>query len=500
MLLDPKITWQQYQEKRLDKYSAILQLITIIQNSSDIESRIESIYFLESIGIEGHVLFDFFENLMISDSNEIIRRLAIKKIGRYYLGKAFEPMCWSYKHESSMECILAIIKILGNINNHITREYLINELNNVKLLDFRQGIASLIQENKILNYSNQELALMLINYYIIKFLNDKFDRLRYKIKNGYIKELDFSCIGHNIFNWNTITKIPHYIGFLSKLQKLDLKVNKVRKIPTNIANLVSLKQMDLSNNQIQIIPDSFSQMESLLHLNLRHNSLSSLPESFGSLRTLKSLDLSHNKLISLPKSFKNLKDLENLKLYGNKFDEIPNEIAELSRLIYLEIGLNAIKSIEKNLLRMKSLERLGLGGNNLDVDTLYLLEDLRNLKQIELYDNNIEILPNSIGELTQVRDLSIHNNQLQDLPETFSQLKLLEHLDISWNNLEVIPREIFDMCSIKTINLSGNKIKTIPKSIKNLKNLKEIDISFNKIRTKSKLLFSLEKKGIVVKI
>ncbi|TXT65026.1 MAG: putative Leucine-rich repeat domain protein [Promethearchaeota archaeon] len=500
MVLDPNIIWQHYEEKRLDKYSAVLRLISIIQNSSDIERRIDSVYFLESIGIAGNFLFDFFENLMISDSNEIIRALAIKTIGKYYLGKAFEPMCWAYKHESSMECILTIIKILGKIDNHIVREYLINELINVKMIKFQKDITSLIEENKLVNYSNQELALMLINYYIIKFLVDKFDRLRYKIKNGHIRDLDFSCIGHNIFNWNTITKIPHYIGFLSKLQKLDLKVNKVRKIPTNIANLVSLEQMDLSNNQIQIIPDSFSQMESLQHLNLRHNSLTSLPDSFGDLRTLRSLDLSHNKLISLPMSFKNLKNLENLKLYGNNFDEIPNELAGLNRLSYLEIGLNAINSIEQNLLKMKSLERLGLGGNKVDVDTLHLLNELESLKQIELYDNNIKTLPNSIGELTQVRDLSIHNNQLQDLPDSFSQLRFLKHLDISWNNLEIIPREIFDISSIETINLSGNKIKTISKSIKNLKSLKEIDISFNKIRTKSKLLFSLEKKGIVVKI
>lgn len=498
MELDPKRIWQHYQQKRVDKKSAINRLTTMINNSSDIKRRIECIHTLESIGIEGDFLFRFFENLMISDSNEVIRDIAIIKIRDYYIEKAFEPMCWAYRHESSMKCIINIIQTLGEINNHLAREYIINELINTELAEHRKNLLRLIKGNKNKNYNNRELASMLINYHILKLFLDKFKRLSYKIKDGYVCELDFSCIGHNIFNWNIINKIPNYIGFLNKLKKLDLKVNKIRNIPDSIGELTALNNLDLSNNQINIIPDSISQMRSLKVLNLRHNNLRSLPDTFGKLIKLKYLDLSHNQLTNLPQNFENLTNLEFLKLYGNKFEETPKELKNLKNLKYLEMGLNSINSIEQDLLNIISLEKLGLGSNNLDVKSLYKLKSLINLKEIEICDNNFKQIPHSFGELNQIKHLSIHNNQLSNLPDTFSRLNLLENLDLSWNNFQEIPTEILELPLLKNINLSGNKINSISNSIKELENLEKLDISYNKIRKKPKIVNSLEKKGVSV--
>jgi len=499
MILYPKRILKDYENNRLDKKTAINHLITIINKTKTIEKRIESIHILEAIGICGEFLYEYFENLMISDSNEIIRNLAIAIIKKYYIDKAFEPMCWAYKHESSLNCILTIISTLGNINSPLAREYLINKLKNTELAAYSESFLCLIKENKLMKYNTQDLASMLINYYIIKKFIEKFQQLNYKVKDAYVEELDFSCIGHNIFNWNIIDKIPTYIGFLKRLKKLDLKVNKIKKIPDSIGKLISLKELDLSNNQIQVIPESISAMGSLNVLNLRHNNLTSLPDNFGKLKKLKYLDLSHNKLMNFPQSFKNLGNLKYLKIYGNQFEIIPVQLSELNKLKCLEAGLNSIRSIEQNLLNISSLEKLGLGSNKLDIKTLYKLKNLKNLQQIDLYDNNIKELPNSIGELKQIKYLSIHNNQLIKLPKNFSKLNSIEILDLSWNNFEEIPEEVFELQNIKKLNLSGNKILKISKSLKKLKNLKKIDMTYNKIRKKPNFLISLEKNGVLVK-
>jgi len=496
MVLDPRIILKEYQENKLDKISAIQRLITIINNSFDIKKRIEGIHTLEEIGIEGDQLFAFLENLMISDSNEKIRILATLLIGKYFTKRAFEPLCWAYRHEVSLNCILSILSTLGKIKDHLVKQYLIKELKNIEVFDFRNSIIRLMKENDLENYQNKELSLMLINYQIIKFFIEKFKRKTYKIEKGYITELDFSCIGHNIFNWNIIKEVPDFIGFLNHLSKLDLKINKIKKVPNSIGKLNLLNDLDLSNNQIQILPEAISLMRSLRKLNLRHNDLKHLPDSFGNLKNLKILDLSHNKLDKLPKSFRNLEKLEYLKLYGNDFETTPSELKLLGSLNYLELGLNEINSIDKNLIKIKSLEKLGLGGNNIDVSSLRKIKSLKYLQILDLYDNKIERLPYSFGEIFRIKQLSLHNNQLKELPKSFSDLEYLEYLDLSWNNFEQIPDELFKLSSLRNINLCGNKIKLIPKEIINQENLTHLDLTYNKIQEIPQFITKMKKSGI----
>ena len=500
MVLDPRIILQEYQENKLDKISAIQRLVTIINNSFDIKKRIEGIHSLESIGIEREHLFPFLENLMISDSNEKIRILATELIGKYFTKRAFEPLYWAYRHEGSLSCILSILSTLGKIKDHLVKQYLIKELKNTEVFDFRNSILKLMKQNDLENYQNKELSLMLINYHIIKFFIEKFKRITYKIEKGYITELDFSCIGHNIFNWNIIKEIPDFIGFLTHLSKLDLKINKIKKVPNSIGKLNMLNNLDLSNNIIQILPEAISLMISLKSLNLRHNDLKFLPDSFGKLQNLENLDLSHNKLDKLPQSFGNLEKLESLKLYGNYFEITPLELKKLRSLNQLELGLNEIHSIDKILIKIKSLKKLGLGGNNIDVRSLSKLKSLKYLEILNLYDNNIEQLPYSFGELFQIRQLSIHNNQLKELPKSFTNLEYLEYLDLSWNNFERMPDELFKLSSLKNINLCGNKISLIPKEISNQKNLRNLDLSYNQIQEIPNFLIKMKKSGINIKL
>jgi Leucine-rich repeat (LRR) protein len=53
---------------------------------------------------------------------------------------------------------------------------------------------------------------------------------------------------------------------------------------------------------------------------------------------------------------------------------------------------------------------------------------LTQLKNLDIYDNKLTVLPNSIGQLTQLQILNISNNQLTSLPESIGQLTQLEEL------------------------------------------------------------------------
>jgi Leucine-rich repeat (LRR) protein len=95
-----------------------------------------------------------------------------------------------------------------------------------------------------------------------------------------------------------------------------------------------------------------------------------------------------------------------------ELNEIPSEIFtnELFRsLEFLEVSENQIKSIPETIGELKSLKSLDLSGNQ------------------------IRVLPETIGQLENLEGLWIGKNCLSALPESFSKLKALKYLDLSEN-------------------------------------------------------------------
>ncbi|MBS9462856.1 leucine-rich repeat domain-containing protein [Flagellimonas sp. 389] len=137
-----------------------------------------------------------------------------------------------------------------------------------------------------------------------------------------------------------------------------------------------------------------------------------------------------------------------------------------------------------------------------------------------LIDSNtrgINILPSSIGDLTQLRSLSFDSTNLTTLPAEIGKLQSLESLNLGWNEFEEIPEEIGQLINLKELYLEfnpelqelpaslGNLInlekltayetgqKVMPSWIGNLKNLEYLDLSYNTIEVMPSWVGSLKK-------
>ncbi|GAG32998.1 unnamed protein product, partial [marine sediment metagenome] len=106
----PYLINKNYINKKVDKTSAINQLISIIENSDNLSTRIESINLLAQINADTNNVFKLVENLLISDTNESIRLAAASTIEKIFLNDALEPLRWIFKHEESLKCLVAISK------------------------------------------------------------------------------------------------------------------------------------------------------------------------------------------------------------------------------------------------------------------------------------------------------------------------------------------------------------------------------------------------------
>uniref|UniRef100_A0A7N2L437 TIR domain-containing protein n=1 Tax=Quercus lobata TaxID=97700 RepID=A0A7N2L437_QUELO len=143
--------------------------------------------------------------------------------------------------------------------------------------------------------------------------------------NQYIWELpDLSSATPNIKKLDLrdcakLVKIQDSIGFLDKLESLDLwNCNELEILPSCIV-MKSLKYLHLLNcNRIKWFPDIPQEMENLKFLSLRDTAIRELPPSIGNLTGLERLDIGSTLYsCQLPSSIYKLQHLRQLALHGN---------------------------------------------------------------------------------------------------------------------------------------------------------------------------------------
>lgn len=173
------------------------------------------------------------------------------------------------------------------------------------------------------------------------------------------------------------------------------------------------------------------QLAGLTHLKLSQN-LTSFPMSILSLAdTLEILDLTGNQLASLPKEIGQLKQLKIIFASNNCFEELPEVLGLCPELEMVGFKSNRIKRVSAQSLPAK-------------------------LRWLILTDNQLQILPDALGERPRLQKLALAGNQLVELPHTMSQCENLELVRISANQLSECPAQLLDLPKLAWLAFSGN--------------------------------------------
>ena len=166
MDFSPKLILEDYNNKDLNKASAIEQLVSLIENAHDINTIVESITILGTIKAENNHVFNLLENLLISDSHEKIRYISAKVLYKNFLDRIFEPMKFAFYHEKSVSCLIVIVEALGNINNLSSKSLLINKIKRIDNEKYKKNLNLLFKTKKIEDFTGDSLAEIVKNYII----------------------------------------------------------------------------------------------------------------------------------------------------------------------------------------------------------------------------------------------------------------------------------------------------------------------------------------------
>ncbi|MBP2098484.1 leucine-rich repeat domain-containing protein [Enterococcus rivorum] len=129
-----------------------------------------------------------------------------------------------------------------------------------------------------------------------------------------------------------------------------------------------------------------------------------------------------------------------------------------------------------------NLETLNVRNNQL-TSLPESISSLVGLQALYLDNNQLTNLPSTIGSLVNLEQLSVSSNQLTGLPDSFPNLISLNQLDLEYNQLTGLPENIGQLTNLQYFYLFNNQISTLPNSIGGLVNLEEMDVSNNILTT-----------------
>ncbi|MFX1499655.1 MAG: hypothetical protein ACFFDH_01675 [Promethearchaeota archaeon] len=302
MNLSPQIILDQLERNEINKSFAFDQLIFFAENSDNEQIREEAIENLDRVGIFDNKLFEFLENILISDSSEKIRNATLKFLERRFLYKAITPLKWALNHEKNYECLIIIIKSLKKANSEESKRILFNKtkeiihtkyINKDKRIEnrkFKYALKKVLKTKKYELFTHKELSLILISFMTIINLTKLYPNVSYEInlENGLINELDLSdYFEYEVkgipFGWkNNIKSISEIEGlnYLKFIKKINLSNNLIEDIK-ELVKLKNITHLTLSKNNISNIKniEYLKKFKKLEYLDLRDNEITTKIQS-----------------------------------------------------------------------------------------------------------------------------------------------------------------------------------------------------------------------------
>ncbi|KAM3916340.1 vasorin [Leptodactylus fuscus] len=231
---------------------------------------------------------------------------------------------------------------------------------------------------------------------------------------------------------------------------------------SSFSGLLDLQLLDLSHNRLTNLPGGvFKRLTNLSNLDLSANQITEISaETFQGLRRLERLYLSENHIRSIhPEAFRGLENLLELKLTKNQLVVPP--AFSLPRLLLLDLSYNAIPAIHPEVFHARNIETLRLAGLGLKEVPTDLLNELKNLHELDLSDNQLTKVPPGLKGLTKLNLAgNVAISQLQ--PDDFSGLSGLQDLDLSRMSLHTLPKGLFQSTPrLRGVSLAQNPFNCV---------------------------------------
>ncbi len=151
-----------------------------------------------------------------------------------------------------------------------------------------------------------------------------------------------------------------------------------------------------------------------------------------------------------------------------------------------------LKVTDIRYIHLDNICELELSRNKLTTWPECVLSMATSLRVLDLSDNSLTQIPESIGLLKQLRVIDVARTRIKALPDSICELSNLEELRINGNRITALPESIGLLKQLRVINMVSNCIERLPDSIGELSNLKELRCTANRLTTLPSSLLNLQ--------
>uniref|UniRef100_A0A8C4N7Z1 P53-induced death domain protein 1 n=1 Tax=Eptatretus burgeri TaxID=7764 RepID=A0A8C4N7Z1_EPTBU len=173
--------------------------------------------------------------------------------------------------------------------------------------------------------------------------------------------------------------------------------------------------------------------------------------------------LRRGRVFTLPKNFfEPLKQLVLLDLSANQLDDLPESLGTLNMLSMLLLARNNFQVLPMVISRLNKLTLLTVSGNGLRHLPGVALAHLQALRELDVSDNKLVVLPDELCELTSLERLDASGNLLTSLPESLAQIHSLTSLLLHTNKLVSVASELALLPRLHRLDLRNNDLRQLP--------------------------------------
>ena len=180
------------------------------------------------------------------------------------------------------------------------------------------------------------------------------------------------------------------------------------------------------------------------------------------------------------------RNLTRLELGSNKLNDLrgfSTLAANSPKLAELNLGNNLIAALPDSLGRLVSLKTLSLESNRLHGPLPSPILRLHNLQVLRLSSNSLTSLPDTLGDLHSLTTLTLDNNALSELPAGIGRLSSLETLILRGNTLSSLPDSIGNLTKLRLLSASSNKLSRLPASLSSCAALSQLLVHSNELES-----------------
>jgi Leucine-rich repeat (LRR) protein len=288
----------------------------------------------------------------------------------------------------------------------------------------------------------------------------------------------------NSFSIIKTSELLQDIFFRSELKDLSITRITLNSPPApnlNIAvatrHLAELKELEIENSAdwLAYLAPHFAAMPKLETLTLKNCNLSELPESVASLPNLTAIIIDNNNFSQLPEVLINCKALVEISIRYNQLTALPDWLWKLKKMKRLMISYNPMPVLSEYIFTMPNLWWLEIAGNG--IKTLPIQKKNTKIGWLDIKNNPIGELPESLVYLRKLKVLRAENCQIRHFPDWFGEFEHLESLNLSANLFTAVPASLKKLTKLNTLCISNIPITQMP-------NLSDTHINFFSISSK----------------